>query len=561
LTYTETPCIKDGVGIDPAAGSGNFLTETYLSLRRLENEVISELTHGQMQMGDVIDPIKVTISQFYGIEINDFAVTVAKTALWIAESQMMKETEEIVLKTLDFLPLKTNAYIIESNALTIDWEDIVPKNELTYIMGNPPFVGGMMMTREQHDDLAKAFPECKKVGEADYVVGWYAKAANLIKDTQIRCAFVSTNSICQGQSVASVWKPLFDKGVHIDFAYRTFQWDSEADIKAHVHCIIVGFSIAENKKDKFIFTVNEGTVTKKTVDNINGYLMDGANIFIDSRSSPLCDVPSMHIGNMPRDGGGFILSTEEKDELITKEPLAAKWIKSYVGADEFLNNKKRYCLWLLGASPSEIRSCKEVTRRVESVREFRAKSKAAGTRKFAATPTLFAQITQPMGVDFILVPKVSSERRRYVPMGFMTPETLCSDLVFIIPNATLYHFGILTSNVHMAWMRVVCGRLKSDYRYSKDIVYNNFPWCNPTAEQKARIEKTAQGILDARALYPNDSLADLYDEAVMPPELRKAHQYNDIAVMQAYGFSSKEMTESGCVAELMRMYREMTEGK
>ncbi len=552
--------------LDPACGSGNFLTETYLSLRKLENKVIAELIslrkkqlENQIVFGGTSDEelIKVSISQFYGIEINDFAVSVAKTALWIAENQMLRETEKIINQELNFLPLTTIAHIKEENALTYDWEDLVSKYELSYIMGNPPFVGGMMMTREQHDDLANAFPECKKVGEADYVVGWYAKAANLIKDTNIRCAFVSTNSICQGQSVASVWKPLLDKGVHIDFAYRTFQWDSETDIKAHVHCIIVGFSSAYSAKDRFIFTLSDGEITKAKANNINGYLTDGDNIFIDSRSAPLCDVPAMHIGNMPRDGGGFILSPEEKDELIVKEPLAAKWVKSYVGADEFLNNKKRYCLWLLGASPSELRSCKEVARRVESVREFRAKSKAAGTRKFAETPTLFAQITQPMGVDFILVPKVSSERRRYVPMGFMTPETLCSDLVFIIPDATLYHFGVLTSNVHMAWMRAVCGRLKSDYRYSKDIVYNNFPWCSPTDAQREKIERTAQGILDARALYPDSSLADLYDEAVMPPELRKAHQANDAAVAEAYGIS-RDMPEAEVVAMLMKRYQEMT---
>ncbi|MCD7888652.1 MAG: methylase [Oscillospiraceae bacterium] len=541
--------------LDPAAGSGNFLTETYLSLRRLENEVISELTHGQMQMGDVIDPIKVTISQFYGIEINDFAVTVAKTALWIAESQMMKETEEIVLKTLDFLPLKTNAYIIESNALTTNWEDVVPKNELTYIMGNPPFVGARMMSEAQKEDLLKVFgKDWKNIGNLDYVSGWYKKCADLIKGTNTRAALVSTNSICQGESVANLWKPLFEDGVHIDFAHRTFRWDSEASLKAHVHCIIVGFSTAPNAKPKRIY--ENGTA--REVNNINGYLIDGDNVFVESRNKPLCDVPQIGIGNKPIDGGKYLFTKDEMEEFIRKEPASEKYFKPWYGSEEFINRKPRYCLWLGECSPSELRKMPECMKRIEAVREVRLASKSAGTRKLADRPTRFHVENMPTST-YVVIPEVSSERRRYVPMGFMTPDILCSNLVKIVPDATLYHFGVLTSNVHMAWMRVVCGRLKSDYRYSKDIVYNNFPWCNPTAEQKARIEKTVQGILDARALYPNDSLADLYDEAVMPPELRKAHQYNDIAVMQAYGFSSKEMTESGCVAELMRMYREMTE--
>ena len=538
--------------LDPACGSGNFLTETYLSLRRLENEVISLLNEGQVAL-DIYDPIQVSISQFYGIEINDFAVTVAKTALWIAESQMMKETENVVHAALDFLPLKTNACIAEGNALRMDWESVVPKSELDYIMGNPPFVGGMMMSKAQHEELAAAFPECRKIGEADYVVGWYAKACHYIKDTAIHCAFVSTNSICQGQSVSSVWKPLHDMGVHINFAYRTFRWDSEANSKAHVHCVIVGFSMV-NATQKVLYSNDRAAI----VQNINAYLLDAADIFIDSRSTPLCDVPPMRFGSMPRDGGGFILSPEERDELLEKEPLSAQWIRLYLGADEFINNKKRYCLWLVGANPNELRKCSEVMRRVESVRSFRANSKAAATRKFADTPTLFCQIAQP-DTDYLIVPRVSSERRRYVPIGFASPEIIASDAVQLIPDATLYHFGVLTSNVHMAWLRAVCGRLKSDYRYSKDVVYNNFPWPAASEEQKAKIEQTAQAILDARALYPDCSLADLYDEVTMPPELRRAHQQNDKAVMQAYGFWGSLNTESACVAALMKMYQSLTE--
>lgn len=539
--------------LDPACGSGNFLTETYLSLRRLENEALRSLTD-QIMFGDVTNPIQVSIGQFYGIEINDFAVTVAKTALWIAESQMMKQTEDIMHLSLDFLPLKSYANIVEGNALRLNWEDVVPKGELNYIMGNPPFVGGMMMTREQHDELAQAFPNCKKVGEIDYVAGWYAKTTKLIQGTAIRCAFVSTNSICQGQSVSSVWEPLFAEHIHIDFAHKTFRWDSEAKLKAHVHCVIVGFSVAPNKKKKMLFT-SERPIE---ANNINGYLIDAENVFIQNKSTPLCDVPKMRFGSMPRDGGGFVLNEEEKRDLIEKEPISQKWVHSYIGADEFINNKKRYCLWLVNAAPNELRSCKEVLRRVEAVRTFRANSKAASTRKFAETPTLFCQIAQP-DTDYIIIPGVSSEKRRYVPIGFIDKDTIASNLVQIIPDATLYHFGVLTSNVHMAWMRAVCGRLKSDYRYSKDIVYNNFPWPTPTDEQKAKIEQTAQAILDARALYPDSSLADLYDETTMPPELRKAHQNNDKAVMRAYGFDIKTTTEATCVAELMKLYQALTE--
>ena len=538
--------------LDPACGSGNFLTETYISLRRLENETISLLHKGQIML-DMGNPIQVSISQFYGIEINDFAVTVAKTALWIAESQMMKETENVVHMTLDFLPLKSYANIVEGNALRTEWTDVIPKHELDYIMGNPPFVGGMMMSRAQHDDLANSFPECKKIGEADYVAGWYAKAAHYIQGMRVRCAFVSTNSICQGQSVSSIWKPLFEMGIHIDFAHRTFRWDSEAKLKAHVHCVIVGFSTATYSGKKILYSTDRPQIAQ----NINAYLLDADNVFVENRSTPLCEVPRMFFGSMPRDGGGFVLTESEKDDLIKNEPLAKKWIHLYLGADEFINNKKRYCLWLVGAAPNELRSCKEVMRRVENVKLFRASSKAAATRKFAETPTLFCQIAQP-DTDYVIVPAVSSERRRYIPIGFMDKETIASNLVQIIPNANLYHFGILTSNVHMAWMRAVCGRLKSDYRYSKDVVYNNFPWPTPTDAQKAKIEQTAQAILDARALYPDASLADLYDETTMPPELRKAHQQNDKAVMVAYGFWGKLNSEPACVAELMRMYQKLT---
>ena len=538
--------------LDPACGSGNFLTETYISLRRLENETISLLHKGQIML-DIGNPIQVSISQFYGIEINDFAVTVAKTALWIAESQMMKETENVVHMTLDFLPLKSYANITEGNALRMDWESVIPKHELNYIMGNPPFVGARMMGAEQKDDVNAIFPGWKNAGNLDYVSCWYKKAADLMAGTSIRAALVSTNSVTQGEAVANLWKPLFESGVHIDFAHRTFRWDSEAKIKAHVHCVIVGFSTALNTTPKTLFTSERAQV----VQNINGYLLDAGNVFVESRSKPLCDVPEIGIGNKPIDGGNYLFTKDEMDEFLKIEPAAGKWFKPWYGSQEFINRCPRYCLWLGDCPPNELRKMPECLKRVEAVRQCRLSSTSAGTVKLADKPTRFHVENMPEGT-YILLPKVSSERRRYIPMGFMTPDTLCSDLVFIIPNSTLYHFGVLTSNVHMAWMRAVCGRLKSDYRYSKDVVYNNFPWPTPTDAQKAKIEQTAQAILDARALYPDASLADLYDETTMPPELRKAHQQNDKAVMVAYGFWGKLNSEPACVAELMRMYQKLT---
>lgn len=539
--------------LDPACGSGNFLTETYISLRKLENEAI-KLKFGEQIAIDTGDIIKVSIGQFYGIEINDFAVTVAKTALWIAESQMMKETEDIVHASLDFLPLKSYANITEGNALRMDWNEVAPKEKLNYIMGNPPFVGARYMNKEQKDDLLSVFTDWKNAGNLDFVCCWYKKAADFMQNTNIRTALVSTNSVSQGESVANLWKPLFESGTHIDFAHRTFRWDSEANMKAHVHCVIIGFSVAPNNKEKVIYTSDRAQKAR----NINAYLIDADNVFVESRNKPVCKVPEIRIGNMPLDGGNYLFTEEEMQEFIKQEPLSEKWFMAWYGSQEFINRKPRYCLWLGNCPPNELRKMPECMKRVEAVRQFRYESSRASTKKMSEFPLQFGTSTIPDS-NYVIIPKVSSERRRYIPIGFMTPDNLCSDLVFVIPNATLYHFGILTSNVHNAWMRAVCGRLKSDYRYSKDIVYNNFPWCSPTEEQKQKIEQTAQAILDARVLYPDCSLADLYDEITMPPELRKAHQANDRAVMQAYGFDVKTTTESTCVAELMKMYRKLTE--
>ena len=545
--------------LDPACGSGNFLTETYISLRRLENETISLLHRGQIML-DIGNPIQVSIGQFYGIEINDFAVTVAKTALWIAESQMMRETEDVVHMSLDFLPLKSYANITEANALRVDWTEVVPKHELSYIMGNPPFVGYSLQSKEQKEDILSIYVDekgkpYKTAGKIDYVSGWYFKAAQFMRGTSIRTAFVSTNSITQGEQVAGVWKPLYDRfDIHIDFAHRTFRWDSEASLKAHVHCVIVGFSVAPNGQERRLFTSERMQV----VENINAYLLDAPDVFIDSRSAAICDVPQMVYGNKPTDGGFLFLTAEERDELLQKEPETEKFVRQIYGATEYINNKARYCLWLVGASPAELRKSTFIMDRVEKVKQFRLSSTKAATQKSAETPTLFQEIRHPNS-EYIIIPRHSSETRRYIPFGFVSPKIVVNDAVQIIPGAGLYHFGIMMSNVHMAWTRAVCGRIKSDYRYSKDVVYNNFPWTTPTAEQKAKIEQTAQAILDARVLYPDSSLADLYDETTMPPELRRAHQMNDKAVMLAYGFSVRDMTESKCVAELMRMYQKLTE--
>lgn len=552
--------------LDPACGSGNFLTESYISLRRLENQVIEERIildkgrHGYQVAGQVawgegaLNPVQVSIHQFYGIEINDFAATVAKTALWIAESQMLKETEDIVAHQIDFLPLKSYANITEANALRLNWEDVVPKGKLNYIMGNPPFVGARLMNADQKADVNLIFDGWKNAGNLDYVCCWYKKTADLMQGTAIRSALVSTNSVSQGESVANLWKPLFESGVHIDFAHRTFRWDSEAKIKAHVHCVIIGFSTAPNSAEKVLYSGDRIQIVK----NINGYLLDADNVFVESRNKPLCDVPKIGIGNMPLDGGNYLFTVEEKDEFVKKEPLSQKWFRPWIGSHEFINRYFRYCLYLKECPPNELRHMPQCMERVNAVRDFRSSSQRASTKKLADFPLSFATSNIP-DANYIVIPKVSSERRRYVPMGLLSPDILSSDLVFIIPDATLYHLGVLTSNVHMAWMRAVCGRLKSDYRYSKDVVYNNFPWPTPTDEQRARIEQTAQAILDARELYPDCSLADLYDEATMPPELRKAHQQNDKAVMQAYGFWGKLNSESACVAELMRMYQGLTE--
>ncbi|MCR4905844.1 MAG: methylase [Clostridiales bacterium] len=542
------------VCLDPAAGSGNFLTESYLCLRKIENEVIGMLQHGQMGMADqTVTPIKVSIAQFYGIEINDFAVTVAKTALWIAEIQMMRETAWLLSIDPSYLPLKTNANIVEANALRIDWADVVPKDKLRYIMGNPPFVGFKYSSPEQKSDMQLVFSKDIKTALLDYVCCWYKKAAEYIQETRIEVAFVSTNSVSQGQMAADLWSYLLNKyHVVINYAYQSFVWESESSLSASVHVVIICFSVIE-RKEKTIFSHSSPLIAK----NINPYLIDGNNTLINSRRKPLYDIPEMIMGNQAMDGGNLIIEEEDYDGFIKQEPKAIPYIKRYMMGYEFINNKKRYCLWLVNCPPETLKSMPLVMKRIQAVQLMRSSSNDAGARKKADTPTLFREQRNPD--HFIAVPIVSSERRRYIPMGYLDNSVIAGNKLFIVPDASVYHFGVLSSNVHMSWVRTVAARLKSDYTYSKDIVYNNFPWPDPTPAQKEKIGQTAQAILDARALYPDSSLADLYDPLTMPPELLKAHQANDRAVMQAYGMPIKETDEAACVAWLMRLYQKKVE--
>ena len=546
--------------LDPACGSGNFLTESYVSLRRLENDVIALREKGQSMIGQFVNPIKVDIQQFYGIEINDFAVAVATTALWIAEQQMMQETQKIASFTLNPLPLKAYHNIHEGNALRMDWSDIIAPDRLNFIMGNPPFVGKKEQTKEQKDDVFYIFgKKWKGIGNIDYVACWYMKAIEMMQHNQsIRAAFVSTNSITQGEQVSTLWKPLFEQyGIHFDFAYRTFRWDSEADIKAHVHCVIIGHSLSistESNSGKRIYIADFQSIPAA---NINPYLFDAPNTWIESRNKPLCNVPLMSYGSMPIDDGHLILEKEDVISLLQENEQNTKFIRPYAGGVELIQNKERWCLWLQGFSPKELLASKFVATRVEQTRNFRLSSDRPQTIKAADTPYLFGEIRQP-DTDMLAIPKVSSEKREYIPIAFVTPNTIVNGSALIVPDATLYAFGVLISSVHNAWMRAVAGRLETRYQYSANIVYNNFPWPMPSEEQKTHIEQTAQAILDARAKYPDCSLAELYGEKkYYYRELCEAHRANDRAVLAAYGFSTV-MSESDCVAELFKLYQQLT---
>ena len=541
--------------LDPACGSGNFLTETYKTLRQLENEILEELRGLNVDLP--ADPVKVSINQFFGIEIDPFAAAVAQVAMWIAENQMLQQTENYIGKNLNAFPLKNYAKIVCANALRVDWLKVFDKDapdKFDYIIGNPPFVGARMKSAAQAADIQLVFDGWQNVGNLDYVTCWYKKAADFIAGTNIRCAFVSTNSVCQGDQVGALWKNLFAAGVHIDFAHRTFKWLSDSDNMAHVHCVVVGFSVAHNDKPKLIFDGDRVHVAT----NINAYLVDGENIFVESRNTPLQEgVPEIVFGSMPNDGGNLIIEVDDLDYFLQHEPSAEKYIHSYIGAKEFINSLKRWCLWFEDVPLDEIKKMPLCWERVEAVKNYRLASKRAGTRASAATPQLFQEIRQPT-TNYILVPRVSSERRHYVPIAFMSPNVIVSDAVHVVPAAQIYHFGILTSSIHMAWVRATAGRLESRYRYSAKVVYNNFPWCAVTARRRQMIEETAQKILDVRAKFDGWTFAALYDPQTMPDELRLAHKANDYAVALAYGFEDFWTDEAAIVAELMKLYRRLT---
>ena len=547
---------------DPACGSGNFLTETYLSLRRLENECLKIIVGNRaiISLGNQNPTkVKVRIQNFYGIEINDFAVSVARTAMWIAESQMWEQSQDIIYSQDDFLPLDSNDSIYEGNALRMNWSDIVKPYELDYIMGNPPFIGSSMMTDEQKDDLRDVCLSIKDkpvrgVKKIDYVAGWYFKSARFIQGSTISCAFVSTNSISQGEQAANIWDTLnHDYGIIISFAYRTFVWDNEAQNKAHVHVIIVGFSV-KSEVNKIIFDESGRPTIAK---NISGYLTDSSNIYIKSIGHSISGHNTLTNGNQPSDGGNLILSKEEADSLMSQDTNLSKVIKPYLGARDYLHNdESRYCLWLRNVSPSLYANNRKIHDKLQAVKEFRSKSSAKPTRQKANTPALFFSTPQKEKTNYIVIPRVSSQSREYIPMGIINDSIIASDAVSITEMTSLAEFGVLESSTHMSWMRLVAGRLKSDYRYSGRVVYNNFPWPMLSDAQKQKISKTAQAILDARKLYPDSSLADLYDPLTMPVELRKAHKANDKAVLRAYGLKPSA-TGTEIVQHLFGMYESL----
>lgn len=563
---------------DPACGSGNFLTQTYIDVRRMENTILQRLVDpystGQTALDVAADTTpRVSINQFHGIEVNDFAVHVAETAMQIASHQMDVETSAVLQKKIDSLPLTKQTGIVCANALRIDWNDVLPAEECDYILGNPPFLGARNQSRKQKDELREALGGAKNSGNADYVAGWFAKAADYVGDERIRCAFVATNSICQGEQAAIIWKPIFDKGLRIDFAHDTFRWSSEASDQAHVFCVIVGFSKLGPEGGSLRLFHHEGPDAEAEElhpKRLNAYLCDAPDVFVWNRNKPICNAPKIGIGSQPIDGGNYLFKETEKNEFVASEPLAEKYFHPWLGSEEFINGKKRWVLWLGDATQTDLKQMPHSRERIDSVRQFRLASKRAQTRKAAATPNHFGTEIIPESTS-IIIPKVSSERRHYVPMGFIGPETLCSDLVFLIPNASPYHFGVLHSQMHNAWMRRVCGRLESRYRYSGGVVYNNFPWPGASAgsldapveklvdsKKREAVEAAAQAILDARALYPEFTLADMYDPKIdyLFPELTKAHKELDLAVERAYGVRFNG-DEERMVSHLIGVYAEI----
>jgi len=543
--------------LDPACGCGNFLIITYRELRLLELEILRELNRaGQLSL-DISHQLRLDVNMMYGIEYEEFPARIAEVAMWLIDHQMNMMISHEFGQYVARLPLKKSAKIIHGNALRINWEEVVAKEELSYILGNPPFIGSRIMNSEQKDDIMTIFSRTKGVGDLDYVTAWYKKSSDYIQNTEIKVAFVSTNSIVQGIQPAILWKELFLQGVQINFAHRTFKWNNEARGNAAVYCVIVGFSLVNGIKTLFEYDSINGEPHEVKVKNINGYLIDFKNVFTLSRTSSLCEVPQMVFGNMPNDDGEFLFTREEMEAFIVLEPESQELFRPFISANEYINNTKRYCLWLKDINPHILKKLKNVQNKVEKVREKRESSKREATKKLANYPTLFGEIRQPNS-DYILIPRHSSENRKYIPMGFFTKEDIAADSCLIVPNGTLFHFGILTSQMHMTWVNAVCGRLKSDYRYSKDIVYNNFPWPESILDkQKEKIEGLAQNILDVRLKFPSSSLADLYDPLTMPPELVKGHQALDKAVDQAYR-SQAFVSDASRLEFLFALYEKYT---
>lgn len=541
--------------LDPACGSGNFLIETYIVLRELENEALALLHQDDVLLNTKKALIKVSITQFHGIDVNESAVAVAKTALWIAENQMYEKTKKLIYLKKHHLPMPSKAPLFVKNALTIDWNDVINRNRLDYIIGNPPFIGKKEQTKEQKENLEKLFNPYE-IRKLDYVTGWYIKAAQFIKNTDIRVSFVSTNSISRGEQVAILWEPLFNENIEIDFAYESFKWSTDNNSKntAKVHVVIISFSDSKtNTKEKLIISNNGNKIIAQ---NINPYLVDAPNVLIKSKTKPISDVPKIIFGNLPIDNGNLILNYEEAKAIVEENKNNTKFIREYAGGNELINNHERYCLWLKDIDPKEYKQSKLIMERIRKNRDYRLSSSRKKTIKMAETPFLFGEIRQP-DTEMLVIPKVSSEKRKYIPILYVPPNIIINGSTLIIPNADLYIFGILTSNVHMSWVKTVAGRLKNDYQYSARNVYNTFPWPTLTEEEKLQIEKNAKDILDIRELYSSWSLAELYDEVTVPGELREAHLKNDKAVMEAYKMSKDETSESEIAAKLIKLYENL----
>ncbi len=546
--------------LDPACGCGNFLVITYRELRRLEHKVIQDLVGDQLSV-DVTLQIRVNVDQMHGIEIEEFPSRIGQTALWLTDHQLNREASALFGQTFTRLPLTTSANIVHANALTTDWRHVVSPNTLTYILGNPPFVGQTWQTETQKAEVKAAFPDIPRTGALDFVTAWYAKSVQMMQSNPaIQTALVSTSSITQGEQVGILWADLLGKGTKINFAHRTFRWSNEAKGIAAVHCVIVGFGITGRaEKHLFIYPSIAGEPIDIQARQINPYLIDAPDVLVRNRSVSLRLVPQMLWGNKPTDGGHLILSPSERFDALRREPELEPYIRRYIGGGDFLNNLERYCLWLVDAPPQLLRQSEFLTGRLEAVRSFRLDSKAATTRAYAVHPTLFRQIAQP-NQSYLAVPEVSSETRDYIPMAFFENAVICSNTVQFVPGASLYHFAVLTSAMHMAWVRAVCGRLKSDYRYSKDIVYNNFPWPDATDKQRETIGQLGQAILDARALFPHSTLADLYDPLTMPPALRKAHESVDRAVDRLYAPRRTFAGDTDRLVVLFTRYQQLSAG-